>query len=177
MGFNLSLNSRGAAGKLRHFFPEPMKKFLLILVFTTSLWAAGKQPPPEILKIKLGASFEKAHARLNQIAHFKSEDEGQQVWVLDRDRHYEYAIVGFDHDRKVRYVTVLARPDGQPVNYEDIGDLAAATRFGQPGNLRYTWTLHDKKAHMDYEATVKGKDLHRLDRYSVKRLGVQQEEE
>ena len=150
-----------------------MKKFLLILVFTTSLWAAGKQPPPEILKIKLGASFEKAHARLNQIGHFKSEDEGQEVWVLNHDRHYEYAIVGFDHDRKVRYVTVLARPDGQPVKYEDVGNLASAARFGQPGNLRYTWTLQDKKSHLDYEATVKGKDQHRVDRYSIKRLGVQ----
>ena len=155
-----------------------MKKILLIVIFATySLWAASKQPPPEILKIKLGMSFEKAHAKLSKIAHFKSEDEGQQVWVLDRDRHYEYAIVGFDHDRKVRYVTVLARPDGPPVNYGDVGDLASADRFGQPGNLRYTWTLHDKKAHLDYEATVKGKDLHRLDRYSIKRLGVQQQEE
>jgi hypothetical protein len=154
-----------------------MKNIFLIIVFATaSLWAAGKQPPPEILKIKLGASFEKTHARLTKIGHFKSEDEGQEVWVLNHDRHYGYAIVGFGHDRKVRYVTVLARPDGQPVKYEDVGDLASASRFGQPGNLRYTWTQQDKKAHLDYEATVKGKDLHRLDRYSIKRLGVQQED-
>ena len=31
-----------------------------------------------------------------------------------------------------RYVAVLARPDGQAVNYEDIGDLAQASRAGQP---------------------------------------------
>lgn len=120
-------------------------------------------------------SHAKTRAKLVKLGHFKSEDEGQEVWILDRDRHYQYLIVGFDHDRKVRYVTVLARPDGQPVNYEDIGDLEKANRFGQAGNLRYTWTIHDKKEHLDYEVTVKGKDAHRLDRYSVKRLGGQQE--
>lgn len=120
-------------------------------------------------------SYAKAHARLTHIGHFKSIDEGQEVWSLDQDRRYQYAIVGFDRDRRVRYVTVLARSDGQAVNYEDIGDLATASRFGQTGNLRYTWTVHDKKDHLDYEITVKGKDPHRLDRYSVKRLGIQQE--
>jgi hypothetical protein len=154
-----------------------MKRTFLLVLFATSLWAAGKQPPPEILKIKLGMSVDKAHSRLNKLGHFKSEDEGQEVWILNHDRHYEYAIVGFDHDRRVRYITVLARPNGQPLNYEDIGDLASAARFGQPGNLRYTWTLQDKKDHLNYEATVKGKDLHRLDRFSIKRLGVQQEQD
>ena len=149
---------------------------MLIFVFAAShLWATAKQSPPEILGIKLDMSYARAHARLTHIGHYKSEDEGQEVWILDHDRRYQYVIVGFDHERRVRYVTVLARPDGQPVNYEDIGDLAKAGRFGQPGNLRYTWTMHDKKEHLDYEITVKGKDAHRLDRYSVKRLGVQQE--
>jgi hypothetical protein len=154
-----------------------IKKIFLFVIFTPTLWAGAKQPPPEILKIKLGMSFDKAHSRLNKIGHFKSEDEGQEVWTLNHDRHYEYAIVGFDRDRRVRYITVLTCPDGQPVNYEDIGDLSSANRFGQPGNLRYTWTLRDKKDHLSYEATVKGKDLHRLDRFSIKRLGVQQEQD
>jgi hypothetical protein len=154
-----------------------MKKILLIVFVTAAAWAAGRRPPPEILKIRLGMSFEKAHTRLNKIGHFKSEDEGQEVWTLDHDRHYQYAIVGFDRDGKVRYVTVLARPDGRPVNYEDIGDLASAARFGRPGNFRYTWTVHDKRDHLDYEVTVKGKDLHRLDRYSIKRAGAQHGED
>jgi|SRR5579872_301431 len=155
-----------------------MKKLLLIVIFVSAhAWATGKRPPPEILKIKLGMSSEKAHSRLNRIGRFKSEDEGQEVWTLNHDKHYEYVIVGFDRDHKVRYVTVLARSGGPPVSYEDVGDLSSAARFGQPGNLRYTWTLSDKKDHLEYVATVKGRGLHRLDRYSVKRLGVQAEED
>ena len=139
--------------------------------------AAASQPAPEILGIRLGMKYAEAHSRLARIGHFKSEDEGQEVWTLNQDKHYQYAIVGFDRDRKVRYVTVLARPDGQPVNYQDIGNLAQASRTGQPGNLRYTWKLSDRKNHFEYVAIVAGKDPHRLDRYTIKRLGVQNEEE
>ena len=113
-----------------------------------------------------------AHARLTEIGHFKSEDEGQQVWTLTRDKRYQYLIIGFDRDRAVRYVTVLARPDGQPVNYADVGDLADATRSGGEGNLRYTWKANDKKGHFEYLAISKGKDPRHLNRYGVKRLGV-----
>ena len=147
----------------------------LIIIGTAA--AVAREPAPEILGIRLGMKYASAHTRLTRIGHFKSEDEGQEVWTLNNDKHYQYAIVGFDQERKVRYVTVLARPDGQAVNYEDIGDLAQAARAGQPGNLRYTWKLNDRKNHFEYLAIVAGKDAHRLDRYTVKRLGLQNEEE
>src|ERR1700732_2891878 len=96
----------------------------LVLSLTTS--AVGKQPSPQILGLRLGMSYAQAHSRLNQIGQFKSEDEGQQVWTLTHDQRYQYAIVGFDRDRQVRYVTLLARPDGKPVSYADVGDIANA---------------------------------------------------
>ena len=156
-----------------------MMRLALLILLLSGLdgFAASHQPAPEILGIRLGMKYASAHARLTRIGHFKSEDEGQEVWTLNNDKHYQYAIVGFDRERKVRYVTVLARPDGQAVNYEDIGDLAQASHAGQPGNLRYTWKLSDRKSHFEYIAIVTGKDAHRLDRYTVKRLGVQNEEE
>ena len=156
---------------------EKMKKLLLMIALSSAISGAATQPAPEILGVRLGMSYDATHSKLSKIGQFKSEDEGQQVWVLKHDRHYQYAIVGFDRDRKVRYVTVLIHPEGQPVNYEDVGDLATAAHFGQPGNLRYTWTLRDRKSHLEYVATVKGRDPHHLDRYSIKRLGVQQEED
>ena len=142
----------------------------LVLSLTTS--AVSKQPAPQILGLRLGMSYTEAHTRLNEIGHFKSEDEGQQVWTLTHDKHYQYLIIGFDRDRAVRYVTVLARPDGQPVNYTDVGNLKDAARSGGEGNLRYTWKANDKKAHFEYLAIAKGKDPRHLNRYAVKRLGV-----
>jgi hypothetical protein len=151
--------------------------FLAFLVLTLSALAVGKRPAPQILGLRLGMSYTAAHTRLNEIGQFKSEDEGQQVWTLRHDKHYQYLIVGFDGDRMVRYVTVIARPDGQPVNYADVGNLAEATRSGGVGNLRYTWKANDKKGGFEYLAIAKGKDHRHLNRYAVKRLGVGSEED
>jgi hypothetical protein len=150
---------------------------LAFLLFILTALAVAKQPAPQILGLRLGMSFDRAHARLNEIGHFKSEDEGQQVWQLSYDKHYQYLIVGFDRDRTVRYITVLARPHGQPVNYADVGNLAEATRSGGVGNLRYTWKANDKKGGFEYLAIAKGKDHRHLNRYAVKRLGVGREED
>lgn len=139
--------------------------------------AAAKQPAPRILGLRLGMSYDQARSRLVEIGQFKSEDEGQQVWILTHDQRYQYVIIGFDRDRQVRYVTVLARPYGKQVSYAEVGDLAQATRSGGPGNLRYTWRVSDKKGSLEYLVIAKGKDQHYLDRYAVKRLGVENETE
>src|ERR1700686_1038882 len=151
--------------------------FLVFLVLSHSVFAVGKQPAPQILGLRLGMTYSRAHARLNEIAQFKSEDEGQQVWTLSHDKHYQYLIIGFDRERNVRYVTVVARPDGQPVSYADVGNLADATRTGGAGNLRYTWKANDKKGGFEYLAIAKGKDQRYLNRYAVKRLGVTNDED
>ena len=147
-----------------------------LLLFSVTSFAA-RQPAPQILGLRLGMSYDQARSRLVEIGQFKSEDEGQQVWTLTHDQHYQYAIIGFDRDRQVRYVTVLARPYGKPVSYAEVGDLAHATRSGGPGNLRYTWRANDKKGRLEYLVIAKGKDQHYLDRYAVKRLGVENEKE
>jgi hypothetical protein len=147
------------------------------LLFSVAPLAAARQPAPQILGLRLGMSFDQAHARLNDIAQFKSEDEGQQVWTLTHDQRYQYIIIGFDRDRHVRYVTALARPEGKPVSYAEVGDLAHATRTGGPGNLRYTWRVRDKGGRLEYLVIAKGKDQRHLDRYAIKRLGVQSEPE
>ena len=77
----------------------------------------------------------------------------------------------------MRYVTVLVRPDGQPVNYTDVGNLADAVRSGGEGNLRYTWKASDKKGRFEYLAIAKGKNPRYLNHYSIKRLGVPNDED
>jgi hypothetical protein len=149
--------------------------FLLFSIIAP--FAAARQPAPQILGLRLGMSYDQAHSRLNEIGQFKSEDEGQQVWTLTHDRRYQYVIIGFDRGRQVRYVTALARPDGKPVGYAEVGDIAQATRSGGPGNFRYTWKVSDKGGRLEYLVIAKGKGQRYLDRYAVKRLGVENETE
>src|ERR1700726_3980605 len=150
---------------------------LAFLVLSLTASAVGKPPAPEILGLRLGMSYSQAHARLNEIGQFKSEDEGQQVWTLSHDKHYQYVIIGFDRDRNGRDITAIARPDGEPVSYADVGNLADATRSGGEGNLRYTWKANDKKARFEYLTIAKGKDSRYLNQYAIKRLGVANEED
>jgi hypothetical protein len=147
------------------------------LLFSVAPLAAAKQPAPQILGLRLGMSYDQARSRLNDIGQFRSEDEGQQVWTLTHDQRFQYVIIGFDRSRQVRYVTVLARPEGKQVSYAEVGDLAHATRSGGPGNLRYTWKISDKASRLEYLVIAKGKDQHYLDRYAIKRLGVESEHE
>jgi hypothetical protein len=146
-----------------------------VFVLAAALHVNGQQPSPEILGIRLGMPYSTAHARLAKMGSFRSEDEGQQVWILNHDKHYQYVIVGFDRDRKVRYVTVLANPAGEAVNYEDVGNLRNATQSGGPGNLRYTWILANKKEHLEYMVIAKGTDPRRLARWSIKRIERRQD--
>jgi len=117
--------------------------------------------------LRLGMPYDRAHARLSEIGQFKSEDEGQQVWRLRYDKHYQYLIIGFDRDRSVRYITVLARPNGQPVNYADVGNLADAAPPAERQSTLY-WKANDRKGRFEYLAIAKGKDCHYLNRYAIK---------
>src|SRR5437763_6622095 len=156
-----------------------MKRLLTILLLTAtlaSLWCATKLPPPEILGIRLGMPYPQAHAKLMQLGEFKNQDEGQEVWTLRSDPHYQTLIVGFDRERRVRYVTALADPKRKAVDYSDVADVHSATSSGQPGNLVFTWKARDQKSHIDYLAIAKGSDQHRLSSYSVKRLMANNEE-
>jgi hypothetical protein len=151
-----------------------MKKILITLLFFAFVpsWATSRAPAPEILGIRLGMDYARAHALLAKLGHFKSEDERQEVWVLRRDKRYEYLIVGFDRDHEVRYVTVLARPQGVPVDYNSIGDLTDAERAGTTSNVRYIWRPKKRPDSLEYIVIAKGHALHRLTIYSVKRIAA-----
>ena len=140
-------------------------------------WAKSRAPQPEILGIRLGMEYAKAHTLLTRLGHFKSEDERQEVWALRRDKRYEYLIVGFDRDHKVRYVTALARPHGEPVDYSSIGDLADAEHSGTTGNVRYIWRSPKRPDSLEYLVIARGQTPHRLTMYSVKRSAAALEDD
>jgi hypothetical protein len=150
-----------------------MKKVLAIVILALMpSWAKGSEPAPEILGVRLGMDHAKAHARLTKLAQFKSEDERQEVWTLRQDKRYQYLIVGFDREHKVRYVTAVARPRGQSVDYNTIGDLASAERREAPGNIRYIWRPKKHENDLEFLIIARGQEPHRLSMYSVKRVGT-----
>ena len=156
-----------------------MKKIVITMLFFALMpsWAKSRPPAPEILGIRLGMDYAKAHTLLTRLGRFKSEDERQEVWALRRDKRYEYLIVGFDRDHKVRYVTALARPQGEPVDYSSIGDLTDAEHAGTTGNVRYIWRSKKHPDSLEYIVIAKGQAPHRLAMYSVKRIAAALEDD
>jgi hypothetical protein len=154
-----------------------MKKTLLTLLFLALVpsWAKSRVPQPEILRIRLGMKYAKAHALLIRLGHFKSEDERQEVWALRRDKRYEYLIVGFDRDHTVRYVTALARPNGEPVDYSSIGNLTDAEHAGTTGNMRYIWRPKKHPDNLEYMVIARGQAPNQLAMYAVKRIAATSE--
>src|SRR5262245_12983569 len=165
-------------------FDKSKTSMIFLLLVSTTLFIssfaeerrASPIPAPEILGIRLAMPYPAAHAQLGKIGQLQKEEEGQEVWRLLGDKHYQFLIVGFDGERRVRYVTALADPNGTPMKYEEVGDLAKAGRTGEAGNLTFTWKGEDKKGKLEYLAIAKGKDPQRLSSFSVKRLGVRGEE-
>jgi hypothetical protein len=144
---------------------------LLTLLVAAVAQAKGKEPPKEILGIRVGMSQSDAHGRLRKAGRLEKEErKRQEVWALSRDRRFGHIIIGFDADNKVRYVTALARPDGRRVRYSDLADVGRARQLNGVKSYHYEWEVagHDKRP--AYVVMARGTDPQFLSSLSLKKL-------
>lgn len=107
---------------------------LLVACATTS------PAPSGILGVRLDARREAVHERLAGEAKLDREEKRQEVWSLTNDPHYASLMVGYSPEGRVRYVTAVAKPDGAPVRYADVLDVATADHRSAGATHTYTWT-------------------------------------
>jgi len=145
----------------------------LSLLLAVSGFAASplvKEPPPEIMGIRLGMSKQDAHARLKRIGSLEKEErKRQEVWAVS-DRRVSHLLVGFDGELRVRYVTVIARPGSPRIPYGEVGNLKAAQQQSNQGNYKFTWEVGARRGQPAYLVVARGRDPQYLDSYSVKKL-------
>ncbi len=113
--------------------------FRLFPWFFLSLAAISAAPhrAPALRGISLGESQTRTRAALSPIATFEKEEEGQQVWRLKHDPAAQYLFVGFDAGERVRYVTLIAKPN-TALPCPALGKSRAVRRRGVPGNYEFT---------------------------------------
>ena len=141
----------------------------LLLLALGPLRSEAAQPRPGILGVQVGMEGARARARLDALGDLeRKERKRQEVWRV-RDAHYSHLLVGFDAAGRVRYVTAVARPQGVPVFYSDVGDLRAATAVAAPGHTKYVWRVPGKVGRAGFVTTVHGTDPRRLATWSVER--------
>ena len=118
-----------------------MSRFLLLLAVAHAFGCATArpQPPRDLFGVTVGMSRADTRAKLGAVGSLSREErKRQEVWTV-RDPRFEGAIVGYDTDWNVRFITAVAKKDGEPVRYDDVLDRAAATHRSTSTSHNYRW--------------------------------------
>ena len=149
---------------------------LVVVVGVSAIFFAAS-PPPEIMGVSIGMSQAAARGRLQSIGSLQRETrKRQEVWAVKDDR-ISHVLVGYDPELRVRYVTALARKDGQRIRYDDVADLSDAQREENQGNYKLTWQIAARSGHVPYIMIAHGHDSQFLDSYSVKKIDQEEDED
>lgn len=147
---------------------------LLLIVACADVWA--KEPPRDVLGIRINMSKEMAHRRLQQLGHFVREEPGrQEVWKLEKEPHFASVLIGYDKDNEVRYVTAIAREGGTRILYSNIGNLKKAYAEKTPAHSTYTWKVEARGKSPAYFVIVMGRDPQYLTSLSLKKNSSEDE--
>ncbi|HEX9982008.1 MAG TPA: hypothetical protein VGF69_01970 [Thermoanaerobaculia bacterium] len=101
--------------------------------------APSRTAPEDILGVRLNMPRAEVRTALAERGKFEREERKQQeIWTVD-DPRFASLIVGYDPDWTVRYVTAVAKPEGAPVRYADVLDVAGAEHKNAGATHTYTW--------------------------------------
>lgn len=155
-------------------------------VLTSGASARVNIPKPEVLGIRLEMPMASAYARLKKLGRRdKQTRKLQEVWTIN-DPRFSQIIIGFNPERRVRYVTAVAREGGRRVRYSEIGKLDSAKQTGGQFYYRYVWVSEGAEAgereerkegerkggRSGYTVTAQGRNAEYLDSFSVKKMNV-----
>lgn len=113
---------------------------LLVSCATAAPSSTTVAPITDIAGVRLGMTRDAVRSGLAPVARLEREERRRhEVWTLNDDPRYASLIIGYTPDWNVRFVTAVAKPDGVPVRYDEVLDLASAKlrRAGQTHT--YTW--------------------------------------
>jgi len=127
--------------------------------------------PRTFFGVQLGMDEEVVHERLERIAtqqkEEKEEAEGgeQEVWILKRDKRFNYLIARFDREHRLVLLTVVAHP--QRVKYAEVANLKLATKATDGMNYSYKWKVEPGKNGRPFTINARGNSPDFLNSYSV----------
>lgn len=153
----------------------PRKDLTLISALLASVCAAADVDAPALRGIRIEMKKEQVNKVLERVADYKSQDENQEVWRFKNDSAARSIFVGYAPDNRVRYITIMAKENGTPLDCKPLRDVRKAQQTGVAGN--YTFTRPWKEHHEEFVAIAKGPSRDKLTSCSVKKVGVGMEDE
>jgi hypothetical protein len=128
------------------------------------------QLPQDIFGISVGMIKEEAENRLKEIAVFEGDErKRQQIWRLNNDPQFSKVAIGYDLDRRVRYVTVFVdvATAKKRIRFTDVGDISKAKAEIVAPHYRYIWDAPSINGKPDYFVTIYGDNPEYVTTYSL----------
>ncbi|HYE16017.1 MAG TPA: hypothetical protein VD968_16365 [Pyrinomonadaceae bacterium] len=149
-----------------------MRKLLLLVVpflLVAGAEARAKNPPGDVLGVRLDMSETEARRRLDKIGRRPGmERMKQEVWEV-RDPLISHVIVRF-RDGKVRWVIAQARAEGpRRMRYADVASTARAQHKTDGTNHTYIWRVRARRGRPGYVVVAGGSDPQYLTSYRLLR--------
>jgi hypothetical protein len=142
----------------------------LLLLASFGAVASAKEPPHDVLGVRPGMSEPEVRRLLDKVGReVREERQKQKVWEV-RDAHISHVIVRFSADNLVRWVTAMARREGDGrLRYADVGDTRRAEHKTDGRNHTYIWKVAARKGRPGFLVVAGGSDPQYLTSYRLTR--------
>ncbi len=143
--------------------------FLLMLVSFGAL-ASAQEPPQDVLGVRPGMGESDVRRLLDKVGReVREERQKQKVWEV-RDPRITHVIVRFGNDNVVRWVTAMARREGEGrLRYSDVGDTRRAEHKTDGRNHTYIWRVAARGGRPGFLVVAGGSDPQYLTSYRLTR--------
>jgi len=150
-----------------------MSGMKIVVAFLLCGWMMGQEREgPALHGIRLGESQKEAKQQLARMGAFIRADEGNEAWKLKNDPDADSILVGFDADRRVRYVNLIAKAD-HALKCAELG--ANPKQNGGTGSIEFTNPVGDADDHV--LAIARGTSRDHLNMCALKRVGAKSQED
>ena len=113
---------------------------LLVSCATASAPSNERVPMSDIAGIRLDMPRDAVRSSLVTSARLEREERRRhEIWTLNDDPRFASLIIGYTPEWNVRFVTAVAKPEGSPVRYVDVLDVAYADHRVAGQTHTYTW--------------------------------------
>lgn len=142
--------------------------FLLLAPFGAA--ASAKEPPRDVLGVRPGMTEGEVRRLMDKVGReVREERQKQKVWEVS-DARISHVIVRFSNDNVVRWVTAMARKEGDGrLRYSDLGDTRRAEHKTDGRNHTYIWKVAARKGRPGFLVVAGGSDPQYLTSYRLTR--------
>jgi hypothetical protein len=127
--------------------------------------AQAKQPPRDILGVRLGMTEQQAHRVLQGLGREEgvASKKGKELWEVNHPRIAQVAIK-VSRRGDIEWVTAFARRDVRRLRYSDVGDLQKARIAG---SYIFEWDVPARGQEPAYRVVARGTDPDYVGSYSI----------